>query len=226
MISLSYRSLLAMLALGSAPQALAHAVWAEESADHRVLLRFGDYGSKVEKSPGALDRLDGVRVWTFDTAGKSVAGSVQKNADHLLLRDVSAQGAAFAEITTLPVRAGGKTPASKSNFYIRWQPAGASAPKPVMTLDIVPTGKPGEVRVFLRGAPLAGAKLEVFAPGVEKPGALVADKDGLLHFESAKPGLFVFECRHKEPLAGFHEGVAYETTGHCAALTLKVETAN
>ncbi len=225
-IPLSYKSILAYLSLVMTPQALhAHAVWAEESPDHRVVLKFGDYGKKSEKSPGPLDRLDGIKAWSFDGEGKSVSGTVQKNADHLLLRDISAEGAAFAELTSLPVRAHGKNPPAKSNFYIRWQPAGASAPKPALTLDIVPTGAAGVVQVYLRGAPLAGAKVEIFTPGVAEPKEVVADKDGVIRFDASKSGVHVFECNHKEALPGFFEGVAYASTGHVAALTLKVDAA-
>lgn len=222
MNSVLRKALLAMLALGPvARPALAHGIWAEESADHRVMLRFGDFGKRIEKSPGALDRIPGVKTWTFDRDGKPVAGTVEKNADHLLLRDVSADGAVFAELTSLSPRAHGKSAPSQSNFYIRWQPAGAAAPKPALTLDIIPASA-GELRVYLRGKPLAGAKLEVFAPGAKEAVDVTTDKDGAAKFDASKPGAYVVECFHKEALPGFRDGVAYETTGHVAALTLTV----
>lgn len=224
MISLRFKTLFAMLAFASTASSLhGHGAWAEETPDHRVVLRFGDYGKKTEKSPGPLDRLAAAKVWSYDANGKPVAGTAEKTAEYILLRDISAEGAAFAEITNIPVRTGGKNPPAKSQVYIRWQPAGVAATVPAMTLDLVPTGKPGEVRVHFRGAPLARAKVEVFTPGEKEPKDVVADETGLVRFDSERPGTFLFECAHREPVGGFHEGVAYAATNHAATLTFKVQ---
>jgi len=225
-LPLPARALLATLAFGSLVRpAFAHGIWAEMSKEHRVTLKFGDFGKRVEKSPGALDRIAGIKAWTFDAEGKPVPATIEKNADHLLLKDASADGAVFAELTALPPRAHGKGPVSQSNFYIRRQPAGSAASAPALTLDIVPAEKPGTLIVYLRGKPLAGAKLEVFAPGAKEPAEATTDAEGRATFDATAPGAYVFECFHKEPLGGFRDGIRYETTGHVAALTLTVASA-
>ena len=108
---------------------------------------------------------------------------------------------------------------TKPNFYARWQPGGLSEATPLLTLDLVPTGKPGEVRVYFRGQPLGGIKATFRTPD-EKEQELVADAEGFLRFKPTPAGQYLLTLAHyREALAGFHGGRAYEQNSHNAALT-------
>lgn len=97
------------------------------------------------------------------------------------------------------------------------QPAGITQANPLLTLDLVPTGKPGEIRAYFRGQPLGGIKAVLPAPDKDER-EVTADADGFIRFKAEKPGQYLLTvAHHREPLSGFHHGRAYEQTGHNAA---------
>lgn len=209
--------LLTAFSSGVAFQALAHSVWIEDTPEKRLVLRFGEFGDDVEKSPGHLDSLTAVTAWTHDADGKPTPFDPQKKSDGFLLAGASSAQAAQAE-TGFPVMKSGNTPARKPFFYARWQAAGSGAATPALTFDLVPTGKLGEVRVYFRGRPLPEVKLTLSRPG-ESELELTADKDGFVRFAAAKPGLYLLTCAHyREAQPGFFSGRAYDLVSHNAAL--------
>ena len=194
-----------------AGQAHAHSVWIEPAAG-QLVVRFAEPDGKLEKSPGHLDSLSLPIAFTVIT-NASVGVDAPKKSDHFLLVGASPTNAACAE-TSFTVRA-----KRKPNFYARWQPGGLSEATPLLTLDLVPTGKPGEVRVYFRGQPLGGIKATFRTPD-EKEQELVADAEGFLRFKPTQAGQYLLTlAHHRETLAGFHGGRAYEQTSHNAALT-------
>jgi hypothetical protein len=200
---------------GLLPVAQAHSVWVEDTADKKLVVRFGEVGDTYETSPGHLDRLSLPVAWTTGAEDKPAAFTVEKKSDHFLFVGASATQPAFGE-TLFSVMKRGDRPASWPHFYVRWQPSGAPAPaRPALTLDILPTATAGEFQVFLRGKPLPHATITVHA---KTESELKADAEGRFRF-SAPGGLVLLTCNHKEPLAGFAAGVAYDVTSHNAALT-------
>lgn len=207
------------LLLAVAPFVQAHSVWIEATEQHALLIRFGEPGDKFEESPGHLDSLSPPLAWSPEADGKPKAYVVEKKRDHFLLVGARPDGVALGE-TRFPVMKRGDRPGSWPQFYVRWQPAGALRPAaPALTLDIVPAEKPDEFRVYLRGKPLAGAKVIVEHLGGGVGGDLVADDRGLIRYATATPGTVLMTCNHKEPLPGFSAGAAYEVTSHNTALT-------
>ena len=190
----------------------AHSVWIEPS-DSQLVIRFAEPGDDFEKSPGQLDNLSTPIAFTVVTNKvKSVPAS--KKSDNFLLANASVTNAACAE-TTFIVR-GGRKPV----FYARWQPADVGAGKPLLTLDLVPTGKPGEVRAYFRGQPLGGVAATLRTPD-EKDQELTADADGFIHFKTEAPGQYLLTIAHyreQQPLAGFYAGTAYTETSHNCSL--------
>ena len=110
-------------------------------------------------------------------------------------------------------------PGRKLNFYARWVLGLDEAGSPVLNLDLVPTGKPGEACIYFRGKPLAGIKATLRPPDeVEKE--ITADSDGTLRFEPEQSGQYLLSvARHRESLSGFHLGQAYDLSSHNLALT-------
>ncbi len=122
-------------------------------------------------------------------------------------------------------------PGAETTFTVRagrqpiFTPVG-SRPKratavPLLTLDLVPTGKPGEVRAYFRGKPLGGIAATLRMPD-EAEQELTADAEGWLRFAVKQSGQYLLTIAHyrePQPLAGFHAGQAYTETSHNCALT-------
>lgn len=190
----------------------AHSVWIEPS-NNQLVIRFAEPGDDFEKSPGQLDNLSTPLAFTAVTNKPSPA-IIEKKSDGFLLAGAANTNVACAE-TTFTVRGG-----RKPNFYARWQPADAGAGTPLLTLDLVPTGKPGEVRAYFRGQPIGGIKATLRTPD-EKDTEITADADGFLHFEPKQSGQYLLTIPHyreNEPLSGFYNGVFYKETSHNCSL--------
>lgn len=198
--------------LASAMSAFSHTVWIEPVGD-KLLIRFAEPGSKFEKSPGHLDSLTAPAAFLVTSATNATPLEAPKKADHFLLVGASSTNVVCTE-TIFTVRGG-----RKPHFYARWQPAGGGAASPSLILDLVPTGKPGEVRAWFRGQPLGGAKATLRTPDEEEQ-EITADADGILRFKSSKSGQHLITiAHHREPIGGFHYGRPYQQTSHNAALT-------
>ena len=89
----------------------------------------------------------------------------------------------------------------------------------MLTLDLVPTGKSGQVRAYFRGKPLGEIKATLRTPeGKEEE--VVADSEGLLRFQAKQAGQYLLTiAHHREPLGGFYLGRSYEQTSHNTALS-------
>jgi len=203
--------LLCSPALLLAVNVCAHSVWIEPF-DGKMVIRFAEPANSFEKSPGYLDSLSGPVAFTIITNAPVIV-ETPKKTNHFLMIGAEATNVAGVE-TIFTVRA-----KRKPHFYARWQPDGGGAGLPFLTLDLVPTGKPGEVRVYFRGQPLGGIKATLRTPDdTEKE--FVADAEGFIRFASKQSGQHLLTiAHHREPIGGFHGGRAYEQTSHNAALT-------
>ena len=200
-----------VMAVAMATTTRAHSVWIEPDGDNQLVIRFAEPGDAFETSPGYLDNLSTPIAFTLTTKALLVV-ETRKEPDRFLLIGASVTNVACVE-TSFTVRGG-----RKPYFYARWQPVGAGTAKPLLTLDLVPTGKSGEVRAWFRGKPLGSVAATLRTPD-GKDQKLTADADGFLHFKTEKPGQYLLTIAHyREPLAGFHVGVAYQETSHNCSL--------
>jgi hypothetical protein len=202
---------LAALVLFLAAEARSHTVWIEP-LQSQLVIRFAEPAGNYEKSPGHLDSLSAPAAFTVITNAPAAIDS-PKSTNHFAMPGVASTNAAGVE-SIFTVRGG-----RKPHFYARWQPAGAGAGTPLLTFDLVPTGKTGEARVYFRGQPIGGLKATLRTPDdTEKE--IVGDGEGYLRFESKQRGLHLLTiAHHREPIAGFHQGRAYQQTSHNTALT-------
>jgi hypothetical protein len=197
----------------AANRASAHTVWIEP-LDENLVIRFAEPDGNYEKSPGHLDSLSAPASFILVTNAPAAISSVKKS-NHFLLEGGSPTNTACTE-TIFTVRAG-----RKPYFYARWQPFEIGEAKPLLTLDLVPTGKAGEVRVYFRGKPLGGIKATLRTPD-EKEEKLEADAEGYLRFKSSQSGQHLLSiAHHRDAVAGFYLGRAFQQTSHNAALTWK-----
>jgi hypothetical protein len=202
--------------LAAAPQASAHSVWLETTADHQVVIRFAEPGDAFEKSPGLLDQLAQPHAWKAGEEGKSVAFTVEKRADHFAVLGATPTEAVFAE-SAWPVFRSEKVPhGAKTSYYLRWLPASAlaRAGSPAFALDLLPTGEPGVFRLQFRGQPLANQKVQIVTPGAKET-EIVSDAAGLVRVPVTKSGQYLLGASHREPdVAGFSFGQSYGRVGH------------
>lgn len=201
----------------------AHQMWIETLTDPpRTVVRFGEFGDTVEKSPGYLDQLAPVTAWLPAVAADAEARllSSLKKEDHFLL---SAEGAAPAVVlaqTGFPVMAKEGSPGRLPLFYLRSHLSGPENPasdlQPRLTLDLVPEGK-NIVRVYFRTRPLPNAALTLMTEGKET--ALTSDADGRVTLPACPAGPALLTTNQKEDLAGLYLGKSYSITSHNASLS-------
>jgi hypothetical protein len=189
----------------------AHSVWIEPAEENQLVVRFAEPTGNLERSPGHLDSLSVPMAFTLVTNAPVRLNSTKKS-DHYLIHGAAVTNVVGVE-TSFTVRA-----ERKPLFYARWQPAGAGEGTPLLTLDLVPTGKPGEVRLYLRGKPHGGVKATLLTPnGDEKE--FTADAEGYIRFPAAASGQYLLTVAHqREPLAGVHLGVPFKQTSHNCSL--------
>lgn len=217
-----FSQLLPLLCAGvltlNAGHALAHSVWIEPAPEGRLVVRFAEPGEEFETSPGHLDSVGQPVAFVAGKDDPPRTLTVSKQSDHFLLADCGPGDGACLQ-SDYAVMTRGPSPGRKPIFYARWQPEGAGAAAPALTLDLVPMGRPGVVRAWFRGKPLPDVAAVLRRPdGTEEE--LKADANGFLRFQAEASGFYHLSiARHRESLAGFHQGNAYELTSHNAALT-------
>lgn len=217
------RSLFSILAVGLFSLlplvSSAHSVWIEELPDGKLCVRFAEWGEEFEKSPGHLDSFNLVTGWALDDKGQPELFEVAKKEDQFFLGKATAAKPAFAQAHFTVRKLHEDKPARAPIFYCRWQPEGAGEGKPALTMDIVPTGKPGEARVYFRGKPLPDVEIGLHAPASDEK-KLKTDAEGYVRVEDlSKPGPYLLTiARYSEDLAGFYNGVPYAITSHSASL--------
>jgi len=197
----------ALVIVAATTPLFAHSVWIEPIEGGQLVIRFAEPSGNLEKSPGYLDSLSVPMAFTVVTnAPESV--DTPKKSNHFLLASASPTNTACAE-TSFTVRA-----KRKPLFYARWQPVGVFDTAPLLTLDVVLTGKPGEARAYFRGQPLGNIKATLHTPKGDELD-VTADAEGFLRFTAKDAGQYLLTiAHHRETLAGFHNGVAYEQNSH------------
>ena len=208
----------ALLVLG-ASAAKAHQVWLE-NAGGQARLHFGEFNDNLrETSPGSLDKFKGVPVLEqrAGTASQKVEGKLTKDA---FAYTVTGNADTLFAAATYPL-----IDRSKRNLpAMVWQPAArwvASLAKPVAptaALDLVPTGKPGELKVVYQGAPLPKAKVQLSAPSGWTREA-EAGEDGTVTFVTPWKGQYVAEVKHSDKTPGEAQGAPYGEASYVTTLS-------
>ena len=214
------RSLIAAALLATTGLAAqAHQVWLEHSGS-QAKLHFGEYNDNVrETSPGLLDKFKGVPVLE-----QSVAGAKQRVEGQLTKEAFTYTTAANAE-TLFADAAYPLIDRTKANLPpLLWKPTArwvASLAKPVAptaALDLVPTGKPGQLKVVFHGAPLPKAKVELVSPSGWAREATSGD-DGTVTFALPWKGQYVAEVKHSDKTPGEAQGQKYGEVSHLITLS-------
>lgn len=195
----------------------AHSVYIESDKDGKLILRFGEFGSDPETSPGFLDSLDEITAWHWPDGAQPAAIELTKGKDRFSTGVPRTEG--IQAETGFPIMTRGGSPPRKPFFYARWIPSLDAKGEPALTLDIVPTGTPGEARVVFRNKPLAGVTVTRYTPEANDK-ELTSDENGVIRFQSDEKGLHMVKVgRYREDRAGFDRGGLHELVGHNCSLT-------
>jgi uncharacterized GH25 family protein len=201
--------------------ARAHDVWIEDTQEHQLVIRFGEFGDELETSPGYLDSLTQPQAWIKSKNADPVAFQIQKQTNSFLLVGASVTKMAAAE-TDFEVLSATNKPSRLPIFYARWQPVNAGAGTATLTLDLVPLEIPGHIRVYFRGQPLTNETVSASGPNNFQK-ELKTDANGYVHFNLKTPGFYLFTCDHyRETRFGYAGGRPYDLVSHNASLTLRL----
>ena len=194
-----------------------HSVYFDENKNSEIKLRFGEFQDEYEESPGYLDSLDAINAWKINDKNEPEKLDIEKQKNGFSLTAKNSDN--IAAQTGFPVMA--RTDQTrKPYFYARWCADFKRKSIPTLTLDIVPNGQDGEVKVYFRGKPLNGIKLNLYTPDYDKI-ELISDKNGIVLFKKniKSKGIYMLKiARYSENITGFDQGKLYKIISHNCSL--------
>ena len=208
----------AALASGSAS---AHQIWLQQDGK-AASVYFGEFGDNLrEASPGLLDKFSIKNVTWISAKGAQPLQASKTAGAFVLNGKVGAGESIIVEEDNYPSWEEKKD--GKSTRTV-WIPAArliadSKAQAPALTLDLVPTGKPGQFQVSYQGKPLAQAKVSaVVQSGWGKEAW--SDAQGLVSFPLPWKGSYVLEVQHTDKTAGQRGAQAYDKAMFVTTLSL------
>jgi uncharacterized GH25 family protein len=194
----------------AAGTAQAHQIWIEQAEGQSAVIRFGEFGENLrEVSPGLLDKFVKPTAVLISAQGeKNAEGSKTGNGFALPFKAGMGESIA-AEEANYPFYTTKQGEKSLTNWY---RPAarlitGFAPQPPKLALDLVPTGQPGEFKLFFKGQPLPKTKVTlVTQSGWAKEER--SNEQGLVKFDMPWKGTYVAEVSHNDRVPGERQGVS------------------
>lgn len=195
----SCQALLATVLLAAAAGAQAHQIWIEQDAAG-ARLYLGEFGDNLrETSPGMLDKFTQTSAKLLTAKGEQ-AVALDKQASGFVIKTRAIAGESIVG-QELGFPSWERKQGDKIERHV-WVPAARwvgdfAARAPLLTLDLVPTGQPGQFQVFYKGQPLPEAKVEVVAAsGWSRE--VHADKSGLISVGLPWKSAYALEAKHTD----------------------------
>ena len=210
--------------------AAAHYLWIEQYKARHAKLYFGEFQETVrEKTGGRLDEIKTPRVWSLDAPGARQEIKVARQFDHFDVGVANRTSSLIAEELAHEVKDWTQYGIGvvKPMFYTRMEPLPTrSGSKPELVLDILPeAGARNAFTVYFRNAPLAKAKVMVYAPNLWMQEHR-SDENGKVKIATPWPGLYVLEVIHMEKQPGEFQGKKFEAVRHRATLSFNTRIKN
>jgi hypothetical protein len=217
---------LAFTLLCATGTAQAHQIWLEQPAGQKTaIVRFGEFGENLrETSPGLLDKFVKPVATLLSAKGEQSADARKAGNGFDLPFGAAGGDAIIAEDLNYPLYTWNQAGKETTNWY---RPAarlitGFAEQKPKLALDLVPAGKAGEFRLFLKGQPRAKTKVTlVTQSGWAKEGQ--TDERGLVTFDMPWKGTYVAEASVNERSPGERAGAngpeKFDGTSYVTTLT-------
>lgn len=193
------KALLGSLLLAAAAGAQAHQIWIEQDATG-ARLYLGEFADNLrERSPGMLDKFVQPTASLITAKGERPAAlGKQTNSFVIAARAIPGESLIAQE---LGYPAWERKQGDRIERHV-WVPAARwvgdfAARTPQLSLDLVPTGQPGQFQVFYKGQPLPEAKVDVVAAsGWSRE--VQADKNGLISVALPWKSAYVLEAKHTD----------------------------
>jgi uncharacterized GH25 family protein len=199
----------------------AHQIWLEQNATSANIY-FGEFGDNLrEVSPGLLDKFTLKSIMWISASGSKPLQASKTAGAYVLNGKVAPGESIIVEENNYPMWEGKKDGKVTHNV---WIPAARivadhSAQTPTLTLDLVPTGTPGQFKVTYQGKPLAKAKVgAVIAAGWAREA--YSDAQGLVSFALPWQGQYVLEVHHDDKSGGQRDGKAWDSASLVTTLSL------
>lgn len=214
-------ALFVLLTLALTASVSAHYIWLER-ADNAAHLYFGEVQeNEREKSPGKLDKMEGVRFFVQEKNSKTREIPLVKTAN-FFKAPLKGERNLYATNEVLPVQDLTRFGIGivKPFYYARWGTAGTEqASVPAQTLHFQPAAKSKNTfQLFFEKKPLAKAKVHLYAPNTWIK-EYRTDDSGKIQIDTPWNGQYVLEVVHVEKVAGTFQGKAYEARRHRATYT-------
>lgn len=214
-------SLLATLLCGAFASANAHQIWIEQDGK-TASVYFGEFGDNLrEASPGLLDKFIAPSA-TLVGAGADRKLKLDKTAGAFVLSARAGEGQSIiAEEASYPAF---EKKTGDTVLRSIWTPAarlvnGSAAQQARLTLDIVPTGKPGQFQLSYQGKPLARTKVGLVAQSGWGKEAQ-SDEQGMVNFAMPWKGTYVLEAHHTDKTAGQRDGKPYDVANYVTTMSM------
>ena len=199
----------------------AHQIWLEQTSK-TANLYFGEFGENLrEASLGLLDKFIKPSA-TLSGAKGDQALTLNKEAGSFALSARAGKNESItAEEANYP---GFEKKTGETLVRSIWTPAARlvtsdAAQTPTLTLDLVPSGQPGEFKVYYKGQPLPKAKVGIIVQSGWAKEA-VSDEQGAVKFELPWQGTYVLEVHHTDKTAGERDGKPYDVASFVTTLSL------
>ena len=205
--------------------AQAHQIWIEQADGQNAVIRFGEFGENLrEASPGLLDKF-GKPTATLVAAKGEQKADASKTANGFTLPFKAAAGdSVVAEDASYPLYSFKRDGKDVTSWFY---PAarlitGFAEQKPKLVLDLVPTGKDGEFKLFFKDQPKAKTKVTlVTQSGWSKEAN--TDEQGVVKFDMPWAGTYVAEVSFTDRTAGERPGAngaeKYDAVSYGTAVT-------
>ena len=199
----------------------AHQIWLEQN-DKAANVYFGEFGDNLrEASPGLLDKFTLKNATLISASGKKPL-QASKTAGAFVLNGRVAPGETIiVEETSYP---GWESKKDGKVLFSIWTPAARivadhSAQAPALTLDLLPTGTPGQFKVTYQGKALPKAKVGAVVQSGWMREAY-SDEQGLVSFPLPWKGNYVLEVHHEDKTGGERDGKKYDNASFVTTLSL------
>ncbi|NNM74147.1 DUF4198 domain-containing protein [Enterovirga aerilata] len=186
-------ALAALMCLAAPAQA--HQIWIEQPDGGNAVIRFGEFGENLrEASPGLLDKFVNPTGTLLSAKGETMSKAAKSSDGFTLPFRAEPGDSIVAEEAQYPLYTWKREGKDTIN---RYYPAarlitGFTEQQPKLTLDLVPTGEPGRLKLVFKGQPRAKTKVTlVTQSGWSKEAQ--TDDGGLVSFDMPWQGTYVAE---------------------------------
>lgn len=203
----------------------AHQIWLEQTPK-AASLYFGEYDrNQREISPGLLDKITQQTATLANAKGEKALTSTRTNNAIVFSAHAAKNETIYTEDASYPVseyKNGDLTVRSARILGARLVTSNQPQ-EPKLALDLVPTGKQGEFKIFYKGQAQPKTKVGLIAQSGWTREAS-SDDQGIVKFDLPWQGTYVLEVRYVDKTPGERAGKPYDFTNHMTTLSLSQTT--